>query len=444
MTDRPNILLVFPDQWRWDWLGCDEAGVPVRTPNIDALAGRGARFTQCRTNSPVCAPARACLSTGMRYERCGVPSNAEVCDPARTTVWQLLRDAGYRVGTCGKNDLHKGDHRFTRSGWQPLLGALGFTEAREHAGKWDFHGRARNGEPEQLGSYLARHGQLEAYMADMDRRRQINRQEQRRDHAPMALPRRFYTDDLCGANAVELIENFPADAPWALWVNFPGPHEPFDPPRELQARYDGVDFPPPVAPGESADDHQQLRRNYAAMIEGIDDWVGWMLAAIERRGELDDTLVVFCSDHGELLGDHGLWYKSRPQEGSVRVPLVVAGPGVAAGRRSASLVELIDVGATMLDAAGITPPAAMDARSLLPVASGGCADGDHRDVQLMALADWRAICDGRFKYVRYDDGSERLWDLIEDPTELNDLATSHPEVAAGLRERLEAESAVPG
>src|SRR5690554_2983485 len=95
-TRQPNILFLFPDQWRWDWLGC-EGRVPVRTPNLDALAARGTRFTQCRTNSPLCAPARACLATGRRYEHTGVPDNKYDTRPEMGTIFQLLRNAGYRV-----------------------------------------------------------------------------------------------------------------------------------------------------------------------------------------------------------------------------------------------------------------------------------------------------------------------------------------------------------
>ncbi|MDA3961890.1 MAG: sulfatase-like hydrolase/transferase [Planctomycetota bacterium] len=440
----PNILFLFPDQWRWDWLGCHESGIPVRTPNLDALAARGVRFEQCRTNAPVCAPARACLSTGKRIENCGVPSNKEVCDPSRTTVWQLLRQVGYRVATCGKNDLHKGDQHFTASGWQPLLGKLGFTEAIEHAGKWDFFALAKNRNPEMLQGHLAEAGVLDAYLADMSRRAGIRSNEKRRDHAPMLIDRQHYTDDVCGANALRLLAGFPDAQPWTLWVNFPGPHEPFDPPLELAERYTDVEFPHPINPQAGPDNHQGVRRNYAAMIDGIDEWCGRIIAAIEERGELDNTLIVFCSDHGELLGDHGLWYKGRPQEGSVHVPLIVAGAGVERhGAVSQALVELIDICATMLQAADIPIPVDMEARPLqncLSAQAADATDSEHREIQVMALYDWRAICDHRYKYVRYDDGRQLLYDRIADPGELEDLSGSLPEIVRSLGHRLELET----
>src|SRR5690606_4432651 len=110
-TDRPpNFLFLFPDQWRWDWLGSEASPygkVPVQTPNIDALAARGVRFGNCRSNSPLCSPARACLTQGLRYHRCGVPGNDHCTPTDRANLFQLLRERGYQTMTCGKSDLFK-------------------------------------------------------------------------------------------------------------------------------------------------------------------------------------------------------------------------------------------------------------------------------------------------------------------------------------------------
>ncbi len=429
----PNLLFLFPDQWRWDWLGCETSPygkVPVRTPNIDALAARGVRFTQCRTNSPVCAPARAALALGMRYERCGVADNGFDLDPDRPTVFNHLRDAGYRTLTCGKNDLHKRTTWKGREGWTRLLGQYGFTDAIDQSGKFD---AARNGRRERGGpncsytSHLHAHGLFEAYADDYAERQQ----QFTGTTAPWPSPllRRHYTDDFCGQMALELLDRTPAEGPWMLWVNFPGPHDPFDPPRELQQRYDGVDFPPPVNAkddyGEKPVDHPTLRRNYAACCEGIDEWVGRILDAVAQRGELDNTLVIFSSDHGEMLGDHGHFNKGRAGEGSVHVPLVVAGPGVEGGRVDDRLVELIDVSGLMLHAAGLDRPDDWDARCPL--------HDPPRDVQLAALNDWRMACDGRHKLVVKDNHPDRLFDLQDDPREMHNVADQHGEVVERLR-----------
>lgn len=444
---EPNILFLFPDQWRWDWLGCEESPygkVPVRTPNLDALARRGVRFTQCRTNSPLCAPARACLATGARYHRCGVPDNTFDLDPGRTTVFNLLRDAGYRTGTCGKNDLHKNTAWKGHDGWTRLLGQYGFTEAIDQSGKLDAanSGRLDRGGPNcSYTSYLHARGLFDTFVNDYIRRGQVA--SNTTDVEPTPLSREHYTDDFCGRKALQLLDGFPEEGPWLLWVNWPGPHDPFDPPHQLRDRYANVEFPPPVN-GATFDskqrpiNHMQIRRNYAAECEGIDEWVGRIIDKIAERGELDNTLIVFSSDHGEMLGDHGRFTKQVPQDGSVRVPLIVAGPGVATGEVNNSLVELIDISATLLDFAGLPTPGDWDARSLRPLLTKS-PPVEHRDVQVSELKDWRMLCDGRFKLVETQSEPARLFDLVEDPGETRDVADQRPDVLRRLSQRLRRE-----
>ncbi len=447
--DQPNLLFLFPDQWRWDWLACEQSPygkVPVRTPNIDKLVQRGTRFTQCRTNSPVCAPARACLATGMRYPAAGVIDNRQDTDPRADTVFQRLRDAGYRTLTCGKNDLHKKTVWKGREGWTQRLGQYGFSDAIDQSGKLDAAaagGLDRGGPHCSYTSFLHANGLFELYRQDYKRR------GEQATHPtadwPSPLPRPFYTDDFCGRMALELLDRTPREGPWMLWVNFPGPHDPFDPPRELQARYDGIQFPEPVAGTDSFSgkplDHQQLRRNYAAECEGIDEWVGRIVDAVDQRGQRENTLVIFASDHGEMLGDHGWFTKHSAYEGSVHVPLIAAGPGAPAGSVCEDPVELIDISALLLRSAGLDYPSQWDAR--LPAPFGGTA----RTVQRSALRDWRMACDGRYKLI--DDAtspekpgrrhtfkqSRALFDLREDPAEVENILERSPQIAR----RLEAE-----
>ena len=443
-----------PDQWRWDWLGCETSpygNVPVRTPNVDRLAERGARFSQCRTNSPLCAPARAALALGKRFHRCGVPSNGYDLDPNRTTVFNMLRNAGYRTLTCGKNDLHKKTTWKGQEGWTQLLGRYGFSDAIDQSGKLDAQ---RNGATEAGGpncsytSYLHSKGAFDAYAGDY-RRRQTEASNATADW-PSPLERRHYCDDFCGRMALELLHRTPAHEPWLLWVNWPGPHDPFDPPESLRQRYDGVAFPDPIPPaeGETPDearwyqaDHQQLRRNYAAECEGIDEWVGRILDAVAARGELENTVVVFTSDHGEMLGDHGRFLKHVPYEGSSHVPLIIAGPGIHERVQSQELVELIDVSATMLSVAGLSIPEEWDARSLRPILEQRGYEGPHREVQVSQLADWRMICDGRYKLIEVDGGPNNLFDLQVDPHELHDRSADLPHILQQLSTRLAQELA---
>jgi choline-sulfatase len=433
----PNFLFLFPDQWRWDWLGCETSPygkVPVRTPNIDDLAARGIRFTQCRTNSPLCAPARASLATGMRYHHCGVPDNGIDLDPARNTWMKCLRTQGYRVAVTGKPDLKKHGAWKGLDGWTETMGQLGFTEARQHAGKWDAVNSGAEKPQDYYMARLHREGLAETHVSDYRRRGQMRSEQKLIDPSPTPLPRQHYTDDVCGDAGLQFLQDWDTGSPWSLWVNFPGPHEPFDAPVELLHRYAGVNFPEPIEPGDDPNDHQALRRNYAAMIEGIDEWVGKLIAAVDARGELENTIIIFASDHGEMLGDHGKWYNCVPEEGSVHVPLIAAGPGISCGQVSDALVELTDLSATFLDLAEIPVPDDWDAQSLKPILTG--VSTTHRAYQISELKEWKMIFNGTHKFIETEGRPSQLYNLVEDPEERINLINSLPEIAADLQQQL--------
>ena len=164
--------------------------------------------------------------------------------------------------------------------------------------------------------------------------------------------------------------------------------------------------------------------------EGIDDWIGWIRDAVERRGEADDTLFAFSADHGEMLGAGGLWDKGQPHEGSVRVPLAVSGPGVDAGRWSDAPVETIDLAATFVEAAGAEPPTGWDACSLWPLLSGRTRRT--RPVTESAFGDWRLRTDGRWKLVERRAATAELYDLWNDAAERHDVADRHPRIVDRL------------
>ncbi len=436
----PNFLFLFPDQWRWDWLGCVDSPfgkVPVHTPNLDALAARGTLFSQCRTNSPVCAPARACLATGLRYDRTGVLANGTDLRLDSDTYFQRLRAAGYRVAATGKTDLQKHGLWKGLDGWTSAMGRLGFSECINQAGKWD---AAVGGIPEPKDPYMAhlhRAGLAMVHRQDYDGRKH-DRRAGRMDHAPSPLPREHYTDDFAGRMAEQYLDLWALDptgrSPWHLWVNFPGPHEPFDPPAELLARYRDTIFPPNVGGKFDDSDHQAVRRSYAAMITGLDECVGRLIDKVRARGELERTLIVFCSDHGEMLGDHGRWFKHTPHEGSIHVPLIIAGPGVKAGKISDAPTELTDLAATLLDYAGLPVPADWDGRSLRPVLTG--QQPRHRDCSHSALDNWQVTTDGRWKLILTAGQPDQLFDLHADPQELINLTAREPGHVNRLRQAL--------
>ncbi|MFH1566873.1 MAG: sulfatase/phosphatase domain-containing protein, partial [Gemmatimonadota bacterium] len=150
----------------------------------------------------------------------------------------------------------------------------------------------------------------------------------------------------------------------------------------------------------------------------------------------------YASDHGEMLGDHGRWGKSTWHNAAAGVPLIVSVPQAPGGRVSQALVSLHDLAATFLDYAGARPLPEMEARSLRPVLEGGAADGDHREVAVCGLGDWRLVVDGRHKLVSRRDGADLLYDRVDDPWEDRDLAAERPEVVGRLRSRLARE--IPG
>lgn len=426
----PNILLLFPDQWRYDWTGF-HPGLAVRTPNLERIAKRGTRFTRAVVASPVCAPSRACLAAGKEYDRCRVASNGVDFPLDQTTYYQLLRDRGYHVMACGKMDLNKNSHNQGLDG-QRLMREWGFSDMINNAGKYD----ALNGAETPREPYMAfLHARKLAsvHVEDYAKRSAVG------GYAatfPTPLPEDAYCDNWLSQNGLDLLRRAPKGKPWHLAVNFTGPHDPEDITARMEATVRGRNFPGPHANTEfSPEIHNAIRQNYTAMCENVDRWVGTYLDEIEKRGETDNTIVVFCSDHGEMLGDHNRWRKSVPYEASVRVPLLVSGPGVRRNQVSDALVSHMDLTATFLDYANTERPPDMDSRTLRPLLEG--RSRKHRELVRSGLGTWRSITDGRYKLITGFDPNKRagqggrgddpnaaplLFDLESDPHEDRNIA----------------------
>lgn len=431
---RPNFLFFLPDQMRHDWLGC--AGrEPVRTPHLDALSALGTRFLNAYTPCPLCAPARACLARGREYAHCGVPDNHHVLPLDQPTYYARLRESGYHVMGCGKFDLHKGSPVWGEDG-QAFLAEWGFSAGTDNAGKWD---AVASGAAQACDPYMAHlhaRGLATMHAADMEARRGTL------STSVTPLPDESYCDNWIGANAVQLLEAAPRHAPWHLVVNFTGPHEPFDVTEKMHGWYRQPEvcfsLAQGTAVGRAAERHQEICRNYAAMIENIDRLCGEILAAVAARGELDNTVVVFSSDHGEMLGEKGRMGKGVPCEAAIRIPLVWAGPDMVEGVESEALVSLIDISATFLDYAGAPALPQSESRSLRPVLEG--RGTTHRSVISSALDGWRVVRDARWKLVTGwppgEGHSPQLFDPIGDPGEEWDLSGAHPEIVARLQQQL--------
>jgi choline-sulfatase len=441
---RPNLLLIMVDQLAAGWLPV--YGHPVvQSPAISALARDGVVFESAHCASPLCAPSRASLLTGRLPSRTGVYDNGAELPAAAATVAHHLRAQGYATSVAGKmhfvgpDQLHGFEERLT-----PEIYPAGF--------EWTPDWSSPPGE--QLAWYhtmesVLRPGRCEASL-----------QQDYDDEVAFAAVRKVF--DLARARTPE---------PFFLVVSFTHPHDPWEVRGRYWDRYapDAIDLPVVPAPAlAEADPHsrrlremigiddaaltdQQIRNArhaYYAAISYVDERIGQLLAALRDAGLDGRTVVAFTADHGELLGERGLWYKMSFFEPSVRVPLIVAAPGRLAARRVAEPVSLLDLTPTLLDLAGHPDArelsAGMDGSSLVALLEGRASAGtgvvasEYLAEGLTAPA--VMIRRGSHKLVRSEGDPDQLFDLAEDPRELFNLAEkqAHAEVHRALGEEVAA------
>lgn len=418
---RPNLLLFFTDQQRHDFIG-PSPDVPVRTPNLDRLAERGVRFENAVTPSPGCGPARACLASGMEYEHCGLSLNDDTpsFDPTTTHYARLRDEADYEVLGVGKF-LHTFYDRYGPEG-KHRIEEFGFTDGVRNRGNWNAVADVEDPEQHVYMRYLAEQNLLETHREDFAERTETLVHTYAATF-PTPLPEEAYCDNWLAANGLELLEGTPTDRPWHLEVSFTGPHNPMDVTHEMHGWYrgsDAVDFPgpSPLGPDDLLDSHthNEIRRNYAAQCENVDRWLGRYLDCLEERGELEETIICFTSDHGDLLGDNGRWRKGSPYHGSVGVPLVIAGPGVRGTGPTPEPASVLDVHATFLDYAGLDADGA-DSTSLRPFLED--ATDHHREAVTSSIGPWQMAFDGRHKLIRgFDPGKKSSQALAGDGEQL--------------------------
>lgn len=449
MEKRPNILLLMADQMRFTTL--DGMGDEVPTPNIRRIMEKGMVFTKASCTSPLCTPSRASLATGRYPSRCGVPVHDAVLPPEQDTYYQALRNAGYRVGIVGKSDLHKADKYCGIHGDLPSMYEYGFTEPFETEGKMNcaWIQREKDGSKRLMGpyqKYLDERGELEAIHADY---KSYMREKPRYYAAPSVLPDEDFQDAFIGRAAVDWLAQVQGDCPWHYMVSFVGPHNPWDPPKSDYDSFSDTQFPPAIQDdftgkpqwvkqraaqqtgGMTQAQLQTVKRCYAASTKVIDRWIGQILDTLEKRGLAENTVVIFCADHGELLGDHGLLEKKAMYESSVRIPLVIHTPDMTKRQDVDVLAQLMDLAPTCLDFAGVPwDERKMDARSLLPVLQG--KSGEVHKVQISELINSQMVFDGRYKWIRSWNDSSELYDLTTDPQELHNIIKETPEIAARL------------
>lgn len=451
-SDAPNILWICTDQQRWDTIGT-LGYTHVRTPNIDRLCTEGTAFTHAHCQNPICTPSRASFLTGMypRYLNACTNGNESWQNEA-PLVTKTLADAGYDCGLAGKFHLSAAHNRI---------------EPRPNDGYRVFHWSHHPHDSWPVGhaykDWLAAQGH---------------------EYGPLkkksggGIPNELHQTKWCADRAIEFMME-KRSTPWLFSYNCFDPHPPLDPPKEYLDRIDVESLPPPEWTEEDiaeetalakAGVHFQSKVNrhsakkrrrdlakYLAMIEQIDTHVGRMLEALEESGQRENTVVIFTSDHGHMIGDHGLYNKGcRFYEGLVRVPLIMSGPGIRADVKSDALVELTDITPTLLELAGFEPPPQMHGRSLAPVLTG--QRPDHREFvrctyteTLQGPQSWGTmIRDRRYKLCNYHGtGTGQLFDLKNDPGEHKNLWRNpeHTEIKNRLLVKsfdAEAMSADPG
>ncbi len=438
-----NILIVMADQLTALALGC-YGNATVKTPHIDRLAERGVVFDAAYSSSPLCTPARYAFMTGRHASRCGGYDNAAYMPATMPTFAHYLRLSGYRTSLCGKmhfvgaDQLHGFEERLTTDiypadfGWVP-----DWRKPDERIDLW-YHNMSS---VKQAGV--------------------------------AAITNQLAYDDEVGARAVRAIYDHARGddpRPLCLVTGFIHPHDPYAARQEYWDLYDQVEIPLPSVPrlpASQQDAHSRrlekvialdaveigdediirARRAYYANVSYIDQWLGKLQDALAECGMADDTTIILTADHGDMLGERGLWYKMSFLEGSSRVPMIISRPSRFTPARVKQPVSLVDVLPTLVEIAcentGCRPPDEIDplsGRSLIPL-----CDRNARDDPGVAISEYLAegtaepmvmIRRGRYKFIACASDPDLLFDMQADPHELTNLAKAerHASTAQSFRQ----------
>jgi arylsulfatase A-like enzyme len=416
-----NILFITTDQQRRDSLPCYGLDF-MQTPALDRLAREGMVFNRCTSVSPVCQPARASLILGQYPHVHRVTSNFRWITPGSPTVARCFNRAGWHTAAIGKMHFHPWNeregfryrviaedkrHYFRKDDWTHYLESKGLT--RDH--------------PAEAPGYEANFGAIVS-----------------------PLPEEHHVDPYIGDRAVEWIESGPSE-PFFSWVSFNSPHDPYDPPESLAGLYDDAPIPEPIGSREELDQKpayqrqgmfsyssnhplfltdyrtmtseaiRTMRSHYFATVTLIDKQIGKIVEALERNNLLDNTVIVFSSDHGDLLGDHGLPFKSTYYHNALMVPLIIRGPDIPRGTTSDGFVDWLDLHATFFSLAGIELPEHAQGVDISPLFVDPSAIV--KPEAYSELAGSAMVMTDDFKLVRCDDGAGELYDLEERPLEVS-------------------------
>lgn len=413
---RPNVVFIIVDDLN-GWLVCLNPGLGAQTPQIDRLADRGTLFSNAHCAAPLCNPSRTALLTGLRPSTTGIYDNSQAGSPPDHPVLravllpQYFKNHGYKVLGAGKVPGHSTGRYSWDESFDPPARAVPANPPQNDFGKiaWGAWPETR----EQMSDW-----QLAGWVADVVGKRHT--------------------------------------APFLLMAGFVKPHLPWYVPREYFNRVPASSVtPPPLRPNELADvpavaqrregralsELRSKRRDafaaYLAAVAFADDCVGRVMAALDAGPNRDNTIVVLCGDNGFQMGEKNTWGKGQLWEESTRVPLILAGRGVAAQQRCAKPVSLLDLCPTLVEMCELPAVKTLEGASLAPLLKNPDTEWDHVAITTMGYRN-HTVRTERWRYIRYADGAEELYDHAADSREWKNLAgdAKHEAVKANLRRRL--------
>lgn len=431
---RPNILLIYTDQHRWDAMGVN--GNPdVLTPNMDRLANEGVNFDHYFVQNPVCMPSRVSFLTGQYPSTTGITHMGVPVPEDFVTLPKMLRNSGYHSANIGK--LHFLPHaNRNHSEVHPDYG-FDHLEISDEPGPYEDAYRAwvRKVAPDQLDHLsVGLPPAAEQWYRMMRVDDTVHHPEERFPKRPIAFPGKdefTHTAWVAGRSIQYMKERAQSGSPFMCIAGIYSPHSPWVAPKRFLDLYDLEkltlpSFPPEMDEKRKPDhyDDAELRlaqQGYYGMVSEVDHHVGRMLDTLDELGLADDTVVIFTSDHGEWLGEHLKYGKGYPGHDCVsRVPMLMRVPGIEGGKRVSHLVEGVDIVPTLLELCGAPVPPHLQGTSLASLIAG--EDEPVKDIALMEFNGWKMIRSQDYRYIAHDDGREFLYDLNAEWGEYRDVA----------------------
>lgn len=460
---RPNIIFIMADQLGAAFHNCYGSGVPS-TPTLDRLAEKGCRFDRFYAHCPVCAPNRATLFTGRSIEVHGITTNNLTLTEAFPTFVEVLRQDGYVTGGFGK--FHQTPMQ------QPLpkdFNVLGFDEAipteDPKLGPWlDWIAAEHPEYYEQALAvtwpmpYITSYGpDCEDITESMKKAREhwLQPLQEASDWHHMyssPLPAELHQTTFITDCGIDFIKRHAAEGPFFCQISYVDPHDPYDPPKPYDTMFDPetMEAPIPMAVPEyktkilqdvldfagfsaiakNPDAVKKLRSLYHGSIKFIDDQIDRLLTTLETEGLLENTIIVYTTDHGDMMGDHGFMTKGvKHYDSAIRCPLIIAGKGIKSGKVLQGLSSSLDMYPTLLELAGCIEIPPVEGVSLYPLIAqhGEAFEGDTEEILVQSPFNAEGHVDTiitreGWRLSVFEDGAIQLFNLIKDPREQQDLS----------------------